>query len=259
MNTVKSKDGTTLAYDVYGKGAPVIFITGAICSRNFFPVKADAKIFAKEFSLYNYDRRGGGDSGDNPPYSIEKEIEDIEALIDAAGGSAYVYGHSSGAVLALEAALRLPNKVRKIILCDASYVFDEAEKKEYAALQDEVSGLLASGKHKEALQRFLLGIGMPKLFAFFLPIMPGWKRMKALAPTLKYDMLLTQDFFPRERAASLNAEVHILCGEKNTEKMKGVANGLAEAIPKSRITILSDQDHMVSAKVIMPFLVEFFR
>lgn len=111
MNTVQSNDGTTLAYDIYGDGPPLIFITGASCFRNFMPVLKDAKAFAKEFAVYNYDRRGRGDSTDTAPYAIEREIEDIAALIDVAGGKANLYGHSSGAVLALEAALRLPGKI----------------------------------------------------------------------------------------------------------------------------------------------------
>src|SRR5687767_14966693 len=114
MQTIQSKDGTTLAYDVYGSGPALIYITGASCFRNFMPVVQDAKAFAHEFTVYNYDRRGRGDSTDTQPYAIEREVEDIEALIDAAGGKASLYGHSSGAVLALEAALRLGDKIDKV-------------------------------------------------------------------------------------------------------------------------------------------------
>ena len=113
MKTTKSKDGTTLAYDVYGSGPALIYITGASCFRSFIPIVQDAKAFASEFTVYNYDRRGRGDSGNTLPYSLEREVEDIEAMIDAAGGKAYLYGHSSGAVLALEAAMRLGDKVQK--------------------------------------------------------------------------------------------------------------------------------------------------
>lgn len=115
MKTIQSKDGTTLAYDIYGSGPALIYITGASCFRSFMPIVQDAKAFAKEFTVYNYDRRGRGDSTDTQPYAIEREVEDIEALIDAAGGKASLYGHSSGAVLALEAAFRLGNKVDKVV------------------------------------------------------------------------------------------------------------------------------------------------
>lgn len=113
MGTVESRDGTTLAYDIYGSGPALIYITGASCYRSFFPVVQDAKAFAKQFTVYNYDRRGRGDSTDTQPYAIDREVEDIEALIDAAGGRASLYGHSSGAVLALEAALLLGEKIDK--------------------------------------------------------------------------------------------------------------------------------------------------
>lgn len=131
MNTVQSNDGTTLAYDIYGSGPPLIYITGASCFRNFVPVLQDAKAFAKEFTVYNYDRRGRGNSTDTQPYAIAREVEDIAALIDVAGGKACLYGHSSGAVLALEAALRLGDKVDKVVLYDPPYVHDEAEKAQY--------------------------------------------------------------------------------------------------------------------------------
>src|SRR5687767_6761413 len=116
MNTVTSKDGTKIAYDKYGKGPAVIFIAGILCYRSFGPVEDVAKVLAPHFTVYNYDRRGRGDSGDTKPYAVEREVEDIEALIDEAGGAAYLYGHSSGAALAFEATLKLGNKVKKLAM-----------------------------------------------------------------------------------------------------------------------------------------------
>lgn len=258
MKTTKSKDGTTLAYDVYGSGPALIYITGAICFRNFSPVVSDAKTFAREFSVYNYDRRGRGDSGDTPPYSIEREVEDIEALIDAAGGKAFLYGHSSGAVLALEAALRLPNKVIKATLFDASYT-NEAEKSSYALLRQEVMALLQQQKNAQALKRFLIGIGMPKVFVYLLPLMPGWSTMKALAPTLAYDMLLTSDTPQLVRAAQVKIPTHIIYGEKSPASIHEVAKDLVGAIPNAKLSMLAGQDHMASAKKVLPLLSNFFK
>src|SRR3712207_6658231 len=141
MKTIQSKDGTTLAYDVYGSGPALIYITGASCFRSFLPIVHDAKAFGKEFTVYNYDRRGRGDSTDTQPYAIEREVEDIAALIEAAGGKASLYGHSSGAVLALEAALQLGDKVDKIVMYDPPYVHDETEKVQYNKLSEEVNKL----------------------------------------------------------------------------------------------------------------------
>lgn len=259
MKTTQSKDGTTLAYDVYGQGPALIYITGASCFRAFFPVVQDAKAFAKEFTVHNYDRRGRGDSGNTLPWSVEREVEDIEALIDAAGGKAYVYGHSSGAVLALEAALRLGDKVQKVVLYDASYVHDQTEKVEYGQLRQQINQLLQEGKDAQAMKGFLSGIGMPKAFVFFLPLFPGWKTMRALAPTLAYDMDLTSDLLPVERAMQVTVPTQILVGQKSPASLHSVADQLAKAIPNAKFAQVAGQDHMVSAKALLPLLVNFLK
>ncbi|MFD0674399.1 alpha/beta fold hydrolase [Cohnella sp. GCM10027633] len=258
MNTTKSKDGTTLAYDVYGSGPALLYITGASCFRSFKPIVQDAKVLAGSFTVYNYDRRGRGDSGNTLPYSLEREIEDIEAMIDAAGGTAYVYGHSSGAVLALEAALRLGGKVRKVALYDASYVHDEQERTEYRRLSLAVHKLLDAGDNAEAMRTFLKGIGMPRAFVWLLPLIPGWRKMKALAPTLAYDIALTQDLAPVDRAAALAVPALIGVGEKSPAGLQDVARQLAEAIPGAKYARLTGQNHMVSAKKLLPLLSDFF-
>lgn len=254
-----SKDGTRLAYDVYGSGPALIYITGASCFRSFKPVVDDAVAFSKEFTVYNYDRRGRGDSGNTLPWSLEREVEDIEAMIDAAGGRAYLYGHSSGAVLSLEAALRLGNKVQKIFLYEASYVNDETEKEEYALLRKGITQLLAEGKNKEAMRGFLKGIGMPGFFVFLLPIIPGWKKMVALAPTLAYDMELTRDVSPVKRASKINIPTQVVVGGESSWRIKDVGRQLAGAIPKAKFEEVAGEDHMVSAKKLLPLLVKFFK
>lgn len=259
METTRSKDGTVIAYDVYGSGPALIYITGASCFRSFMPVVQDAKAFAKEFTVYNYDRRGRGDSGNTLPWSVEREVEDIEALIDAAGGKVFLYGHSSGAVLALEAALRLGDKVRKVVLYDASYVHDEAEKVSYSQLRRTIEGLLKEGKHAAAMKGFLKGIGMPKVFVALLPIFPGWRTMKALAPTLAYDIALTSDLPPVARAAHVAVPAQILFGQKSPASLHSVANQLATAIPGARFAAIPGQDHMVSARALLPKLVAFLK
>ena len=259
MHTTTSKDGTVLAYDVYGAGPALIYITGASCFRRFAPVVHDARTFSKEFTVYHYDRRGRGDSGDVQPWSVEREVEDIEALIDAAGGKACLYGHSSGAVLALEASLRLGDKVQKAVLFDASYVHDKASQAEYARLRERIGRLLKDGKNAAAMKGFLRGIGMPGVFVTLLPLFPGWRTMKALAPTLAYDMALTSDLPPVERAAALRVPLHIVVGQKSPVELHHVAEQLARAIPDSRLTTLAGQDHLASAKALLPLLVAFLK
>jgi len=259
MKTTQSKDGTIIAYDVHGTGPALIYITGASCFRSFIPIVQDAKAFAREFTVYNYDRRGRGDSGNTLPYSLEREVEDIEALIDAAGGSASLYGHSSGAVLALEAGLRLGEKIEGIVLYDAAYVHDASEKTTYGQLSQKVHQLLTDGKHPEAMKQFLKGIGMPKAFVLLLPLFPGWKTMVALAPTLAYDIALTSDLPPVERLAHLRVPTFVVVGEKSPAGMHDVAAQLAEAIPNARLAQLAGQNHMAGAKVLLPLLVDFLK
>ena len=259
MLTLKSKDGTTIAYDKLGEGPALINITGASCFRNFMPIKQDVKVFAKEFTVFNYDRRGRGDSGDTQPYAMEREVEDIEALIDAAGGKAHLYGHSSGAVLALEAAMRLPSKVNHVVMYDAAYVADEAEKHTFSEMGKQVKTLLEQNNNKAALRTFFTSIGMPKFFVWLLPIFPGWSTMTKLAPTLMYDIALTQDFAPYERVRSINAPMLLMAGEKSPPGMTRVAKQLAHSVSGAQLDIVAGQDHMVSAKVLLPKLVKFLK
>ncbi len=250
-----SHDGTRIAYDVYGEGSgnPVlVYITGAICFRTFMPIVGDAKVFAQRFTVYNYDRRGRGESGDASDWSVEREVEDIEALIDAAGGSAILYGHSSGAVLALEAALRLGDKVSCAISYDAPYVHDDAEAFTFGTLGERVEALIASGKNTAALKAFVAGIGMPRVMSLLLPLFPGWKTMKALAPTLAYDIALTRTLPPLNRLAGIRVPVKVMAGAKNPKGIVEVAERLAQAIPGATLTVMQGQGHMVSAKVLLP-------
>lgn len=184
-----SRDGTSLAYDIAGYGPPLIYVAGATCHRTFGPVRKDARTFASAFRVLTYDRRGRGDSGDVCPWSLDKEVDDLEAMIDALGGRAYVYGHSSGAVIALHGAHRLADKVLLgIVLYDASSVADERERDDHAVLRGDVRASLDAGRPAAALRRFLVGIEMPKIFTVALPLTPGWGTMVDLAPTLLYDM-----------------------------------------------------------------------
>jgi pimeloyl-ACP methyl ester carboxylesterase len=120
MPTVKSKDGTIIAFDRQGSGPPLILVDGAMGSRAGGPSEL-AALLSKDLTVYTYDRRGRNESTDTQPYSVQREIEDIEALVDEGGGSAFVYGISSGAALALEATARLGGKVRGLALFEPPY------------------------------------------------------------------------------------------------------------------------------------------
>jgi pimeloyl-ACP methyl ester carboxylesterase len=257
MQTVQSKDGTTIAYDTLGSGPTLIYITGATCFRTFEPVAYDAQTFAQYFTVINYDRRGRSDSSNTLPYAIEREIEDIDALIDAARGSAYLYGHSSGAVLALEAALRLGDKVQKLVVNDASYVQDEAEQQLYAELTAGLNMLLDEGHYEEALTGFLHGIEMPNEAIDWMRQSPQWATMTALAPMLAYDMLLTSAPPPLGRLAALHTPTCVLYGENSPASIHAVAGQLCATLPNATCQQLAGQDHMPSPQVVLEYLTAF--
>ncbi|MGW5308705.1 alpha/beta fold hydrolase [Nocardia thailandica] len=254
MPTATSADGTTIAYDVSGTGPALLYITGATCFRSFLPVAADAKVFARAFTVYSYDRRGRGASGDTGPYAVAREVDDIEAMIDAAGGRALLYGHSSGAALALEAAARMPDKVTGVVAYDASYVHDATERDSYARLAHAVGAELDAGSHARALTVFLRGIGMPRAFVALLPFFPGRRTMKALAPTLRYDIALTAEPAPVHRFARIEVPVHVVVGAKSPRSLHAVAEQLVAAVPNASHQILPGQNHMVGAKALLPIL-----
>ena len=148
MNTVTSKDGTTIAYDQVGAGSPVILVAGALGDRTS-PIIADlATLLAPHFTAITYDRRGKGDSGDTLPYAVEREIEDLDALIDAVGGSAALYGISSGAVLALAAGNALPGKVTKLALYEPPFIVDDSHPPVPDDFASRLGELVAAGRHE---------------------------------------------------------------------------------------------------------------
>ncbi|MBW9210877.1 alpha/beta hydrolase [Mumia sp. zg.B21] len=259
VSTTISRDGTRLAYEVNGEGPPLVYVTGAICHRTFRPVQKGASVLSRSFRVLSYDRRGRGDSTDTAPWSLDREVEDLEALIDTMGGRSFIYGHSSGAVLALHAAHRLAPKVQGVVLYDASWVADQAGADRYATVCAGVEALLDQGRDAAAIKRFLVGIGMPRFFAALLPFMPGWRRLVALAPTLRYDMSLTAAPPPLDVAATVRVPTHVMVGERSPEELHRVADALQASIPGATRETLAGQDHMVSEKVLLPSLVRHLR
>ncbi|MFD2043741.1 alpha/beta fold hydrolase [Ornithinibacillus salinisoli] len=260
MKTIQSKDGTKIVYDVSGGGPALLFITGATCFRSFDPVLHDAKVFSEQFTVYNYDRRGRGDSGNTLPYSIERELEDIDAMIDVAGGKANLYGHSSGAILALEAAMRLGNKVSNLVLFDPAYADDKESLNEFKEYSKGLYKLLENGRNDEALSYFLEGIGITKeVIDGMFRRSPQWKTMLALAPTLAYDTELASNLPPVAEAARLTTPVHIIVGERSPASMHKVASQLSEAIPSAGYQKLPSQDHMPDPEALLPIMKNFIK
>jgi pimeloyl-ACP methyl ester carboxylesterase len=182
VTKVLSKDGTAIAFDRIGHGSPVILVDGALCYRALGPSGPLAELLAQHFTVFTYDRRGRGDSGDTAPYAVEREVEDIGALLDEAGGAAFVWGISSGAVLALEATNRLTG-IKKLALYEAPFIVDDSRppvsKDDWARISDAV----AAGRRSDAVQLFLKAVGAPAFFVALMRLLPVWPKLKAVAHT----------------------------------------------------------------------------
>jgi pimeloyl-ACP methyl ester carboxylesterase len=260
-NFVTSKDGTKIAYDKVGKGPALVLVVGALADRQ--GAAELAGLLAPHFTVYSYDRRGRGGSGDVKPYSVAREVEDLEALIEAAGGSAYVYGKSSGAALSLQAAASLGNKIPKLALYEAPYSELEGAAQEWKALRSKVDGLLAADRRSEAVSEFLEFTGAPKVAIVGMKLTPAWKGMVAMAPTLAYDNAVVGDdrSVPVKTAAKVKAKTLVMDGgdsQKSMPFMRPTADKIAQAIPNAERRTLEGQSHDVDPKVLTAALVKFF-
>jgi pimeloyl-ACP methyl ester carboxylesterase len=187
MGTVVSKDGTRIAFDRYGQGPPVVLVGGAFQYRAFDPRTAElAKLLSTDFTVLHYDRRGRGDSGDTAPYSLQREVEDIDALIAKTGGSASVFGMSSGAALALEAAAR-GAAITSLALYEAPFIVDDSRSPFPADYLPRLNALLAQDRRGDAVGLWLRLVGVPGPVMALMRCTPGWSKFKAVAHTLPYD------------------------------------------------------------------------
>ncbi|HEX6507751.1 MAG TPA: alpha/beta hydrolase [Chloroflexota bacterium] len=260
-STVTSRDGTSIAYDQVGQGPAVILVAGALCSRTFWSGPELAQLLAPRFTVYNYDRRGRGESGDTQPYAVEREIEDIEALIDAAGGSVSLYGHSSGASLALEATVRLGAKVTKLAMYEAPYNDDPAAQRAWGDYLQHLSEVLAAGRRGDAVVLFMRYTGMPAGQIEEMRQTPIWPTFEAIAPTLAYDhtaILGEADAVPVELAARVTVPTLVMYGGASFPFMRDTAQLLDKTIPNAQLRSLDGQTHAVENDVLAPVLVEFF-
>jgi len=264
MQTLTSNDGTRIAYDRAGDGPPLILVDGALSSRSGSLNTPLAELLAPQFTVYTYDRRGRGDSGDTPPYAVEREIEDIDALIDAAGGTAFVFGISSGAALALDAAARHPAKVQKVAVYEPPFIVDDSRPPIQSDFPTRLQNLVATDRRGDAVKLFLTdGIRVPGFVVTLMSIMPMWKRMTSLAHTLPYDascMVGTQSGtpLPAERWATLSAPALVVDGGKSPATMRNGAKALADLLPNARYVTLPGQTHIVKPAVLAPVLGDFF-
>lgn len=242
MFSVTSKDGTKIAYDKTGQGPALIFVAGAFSYRKFPGQVQLANLLSEQFTVYNYDRRGRGDSGDSSqPYVISQEIEDLEAMIIAAGGSSYVWGLSSGAVLALQAAAS-GLAITKLALHEPPFVVDASDRKPPDHFGSHVRELIAANRRSDAVKFFMTkGMGAPSFIVSLMRIMPGvWARLMAVAHTLPYDAALLDGYMegkplPEGLWGTVTMPTLVLEGTESPISLRHGAQNLARVLPNAKL------------------------
>lgn len=260
----RSADGTSIAYELHGDGPGVILIDGAMCFRDSGPMRPLCTQLNDDFTVLMYDRRGRGASGDTPPYSPAREVDDVEALLDilldstgTTCGAPVLVGISSGGALALHAAARLGDRIRAVVVFEPPYMPEPlaAGARDYA---DALSHALASGDRDGAVELFLRRVGMPDHALAGVRQSPGWPAMTAIAPTLAYDDALMGDSrVPADLVASIAVPVLALAGGASPDMMRFGAREVAECARGGEFDVLEGQGHDADAGVLAGRIREF--
>jgi pimeloyl-ACP methyl ester carboxylesterase len=262
MQKTISKDGTPIAFDRTGRGPALVFVDGAMCYRASGPSRPVAQSLADRFTVFTYDRRGRGDSGNRAPYAIEREVEDLDAVIREAGGHAFVLGVSSGAALSLEAAAR-GSDISKLALYEAPFIVDDTRSPIPDDFLTRLNAAIAEGRRADAVKQFMKLVGVPSIFIALMRVMPAWSKLIAVAHTLPYDITIVQD---NERGKPLRTNgwsaatmpVLVMDGGKSPAWMRNATKAVANALPHATYRTLDGQTHMVKPKALRPALLEFF-
>lgn len=260
MQTVTSKDGIKIAYDKVGQGPSLVLVDGAFCFRKNGTTPMLLPVLSQNFTIYAYDRRGRGDSGNTEPYAVEREIEDLKAMIDVAGGSALVFGISSGAALALQAAARGLH-INKLALFEPPYVAeDKTNPLPPANAIEQLNQMVGAGDRGKAVKYYLTNVmGMPAFATVFVRLMPMvWKSNMSVAHTLAYDLTIMGDFsLPTKAAAIIKVPTLIMSGEKSSLSLRKAAQSVAAAIPDAQHKVIVGMSHVLKPKLLVPILKKF--
>jgi pimeloyl-ACP methyl ester carboxylesterase len=263
MAKTMSRDGTAIAFTRTGNGPALIFVDGAMCYRQQGPSQAVAAQLAPHFTVFTYDRRGRGESGNAAAYSIDREVEDLDALIREAGGTAFVYGVSSGAALALEAAnRRLP--IARLALYEAPFIVDDTRSPLPSDFLTRIQSALVAGDRGRAVKLFMGFVEVPSIFVFMMRLMPVWSKLTAVAHTLPNDLQLVQEHeqgkpLSRTRWPYATMPTLVMDGGKSPVWMRNAMRALAGVLPNATYRTLPGQTHIIKANAHVDPLVEFFR
>ncbi|MEO8180381.1 MAG: alpha/beta hydrolase [Deltaproteobacteria bacterium] len=220
-----------------------------------------ARVLSRRLSVWTYDRRGRGESSDTLPYAVEREIEDLAALVSRAGGSAFVCGTSSGAVLGLLAAARGVS-IRGLALYEAPFIVDgtrPSTESDWLRIDQAVR----DGRSADAVRAFLTSVGVPRVVQAVMRLLPLWSKLRAVAHTLPYDGAIVKDYqrgraLPAERWASVHVPALVLAGGKSPAWLQAAARALTASLPNAQLRTLPGQTHDVSAKALGAEVVELF-
>ncbi|WP_129306416.1 alpha/beta hydrolase [Streptomyces sp. L2] len=252
-----SRDGTSLAYEVRGRGPTVILVSGAMSTGGTMAPLAER--LADRCTAVVYDRRGRGESGDTTPYEVAREVEDLAALVEAVGGEAALFGVSSGGALVLHAAASgLP--VRRAAVYEVPFADTLAGGAEQqAAYTENLERALAEGRRGDAVELFLRLTGLGEQMIQGARQSPMWAGMEAVAPSLAYDNAVMGDgLLPRDLLAGVSVPVLAVAGGASPEWMRAASRAVAETVPQGTYRVLEGQTHMVEPGVLGPVLAEFF-
>jgi pimeloyl-ACP methyl ester carboxylesterase len=258
MRTAVSADGTKIAFDQTGQGPPVILVVGAFNERaTGAPL---AKALESQLTVFNYDRRGRGASGDTKPYAVEREVDDLDSLIREAGGVAHVFGYSSGAILALEGAARGLN-ITKLALYDAPFIVGDDIPRPAKDIADRLAKLVESGRRGEAVELFQTEmVRIPEQVVAQYRQAPFRPALEAIAHTLVYDASIVgdQELPTAAKLRSIKTPTLVVYGSESPAFMGNSANALAKALPGGRVRALDGQSHDIVPAALAPVLLEFF-
>lgn len=261
-----SADGTEIAYDVTGPrqaaGAALVVVEGAMCQRSMGTARALTPLLSEQYAVHAYDRRGRGQSGPGAStYAVAREVEDLVAVLDAAGPGAFVVGASSGAALVLEAA-RAGVPMRKIALYEAPFIVDDTHAPNDPSLGQRTQDLIDAGRRGEAVKLFMRTVGVPAFGLMVMRVLPVWKKLTAVAHTLPYDLEIVLRHqqgrpLPAGYYADVTAPTLVIAGGKSPAYMKNAQAAVLAQLPNATLVELPGETHMVRGKATAPALREF--
>lgn len=264
MREIQSSDGTRIALDSTGSGSPIVLVDGAFCGRTFGPMPGVARLLEKRATVFHYDRRGRGGSGDTPPYAVDREIEDLAAVCAQTESPPLVYATSSGSALALRAAAK-GVRMARLAVYEPPFYLDGTYTPSPSDFREKIVDHLGAGRRDEAVKLFMRVVGVPAFGIWVMRLLPNvWPHLRAAAHTLPYDFAALGDSqqgsaLPpvlRSLLQGISVPTHVLVGGRSPEWMVHSVRVVASTVPNAQLRVIPGQTHTVSAKAIAPVLLE---